>query len=66
MAKNKGVPKLSQTLETRDLPHFVRAYVMLYQKEIDSTTGTGNQPKTPEADDADTGALKSSMGPGQQ
>jgi hypothetical protein len=57
MAKNKGHLKLNQTSKTRDLPSFVRASDILYQKEIDSATGNGDQSKTPEADDADTGAV---------
>jgi hypothetical protein len=52
MAKNKGLFKLKQTSKTLDLPSLIRASDILYQKEIDSATGNGDQSKTPEADDA--------------
>ena len=59
MAKNKGLFKLKQTSKTLDLPSLIRASDILYQKEIDSATGNGNgdQSKTPEADEADTGGI---------
>jgi len=57
MAKNKGLFKLKQTGKTLDLLSLIRASDILYQKEIDSATGNGDQSKTPEADDADTGGI---------
>jgi hypothetical protein len=45
---------LNPPLKQSDLPHFVRASDMLYQKEKSSATDNGDQSKS-EADDADTG-----------
>jgi hypothetical protein len=52
----QGNFELKETLEQKDLPSFVTAFDMLYQKEKKSATGNGDQSK-PEADDADTGGI---------
>jgi hypothetical protein len=59
MKNNNSNHELSQTVfETAfDLLIKERTGVPKYQKEIDSATGTGNQSKTPEADDAYTGGI---------
>lgn len=50
---------MKQTSKILDLPSLIRASDILYQKEIDSATGNGNgdQSKTPEADDPNTGGI---------
>jgi hypothetical protein len=57
MAKNKGFHKLNHPPKIEDLLLFVRAYYMLHPKEKDSATGNGDQPRTPEEDDAETSGM---------
>ena len=46
---------MNRPLKQEDLPYFISDFDKLYQKEKDSATGNGDQSKTPEAGDADTG-----------
>ena len=48
--------ELNQPPKQNDLPHFVRATDMVYQKEKSSATDNGDQSKS-EADDVNTGAV---------
>jgi hypothetical protein len=48
--------ELNQPSKQNDLPHFVGASDLLYQKEKDSATDNGDQSKS-EADDVHTGAV---------
>jgi hypothetical protein len=47
---------LNPPSKQKDLPHFVRASDMLYQKEKSSATDNGDQSKS-EADGVNTGAV---------
>ena len=52
----RGMPGVETTFKKeKDLPVFMMAFDRIYLKKLDSATGNGDQSKTPEADDADTG-----------
>ncbi|CAN5236106.1 hypothetical protein BH18THE2_BH18THE2_34640 [soil metagenome] len=46
---------MNQSFKQKDLPNFVGAFDIPYQKEKESATSNGDQSNTPEADDVDIG-----------
>jgi hypothetical protein len=54
--ENEGCQELNLPPKQKDLPDFISAFDMLYQKEKSSATDNGDQSKS-EAEDVNAGAV---------